>query len=99
MAMRPQPHQERHPTPRTYVTIAVILTIITAIEVAIYYIDALAPALVYMLLTLSAIKFTLVAGFYMHLKFDPPLFRRLFVFGLTVALAVVSSFLVLFNRF
>ena len=49
-----------------YVVIAAILAIITSIEVAVYYIDALEDFLVYILLCLSAIKFGIVVGYYMH---------------------------------
>jgi cytochrome c oxidase subunit 4 len=98
MSITPTPHEARHPDAAEYIKIAVILTVLTSIEVAIWYIDALRPVLVYMLLALSAVKFTLVVGWYMHLKFDPPLFRRVFIFGLVVGLSVVLSFLVLFNR-
>lgn len=98
MTLAPTPQQEHHPGAREYVKIAVILTLLTSIEVAVWYIDALRSELVYILLALSAIKFTLVVGYYMHLKFDPPIFRRFFTFGLTVALGVILAFLVLFHR-
>ena len=99
MSITPVPHEERHPDAAEYIKIAVILTLLTSVEVAIWYIHALRGVLVYMLLILSAVKFTMVVGWYMHLKFDPPLFRRIFTFGLIVGLSVVLSFLVLFNRF
>jgi cytochrome c oxidase subunit 4 len=98
MSITPTPHEARHPDAAEYIKIAVILTVLTSIEVAIWYIDALRPVLVYMLLALSAVKFTLVVGWYMHLKFDPPLFRRGFIFCLVVGLSEVLSFLVLFYR-
>ena len=43
---------------------------------------------VVLLLILMTIKFVLIAGFFMHLKFDSRLLRRAFVFGLGLALAV-----------
>jgi cytochrome c oxidase subunit IV len=81
MSSTPQhmpPHhaeEHAHPGPRKYVMIATILTVITAIEVAVYYVPALEAALVYILLALSALKFALVVSFYMHLKFDNKLLR------------------------
>ena len=70
---------EHHPGPRQYVGVAVVLAIITAIEVAIYYVTALGDFLVPLLLAFSFIKFALVVLWFMHLKFDSRLFRRLFV--------------------
>ena len=43
MSHAPHAVEEGHPTPRKYVEIGAILAIITAIEVAIFYIDALRP--------------------------------------------------------
>ena len=61
---------------------------ITAVEVAIFYIPFLEPVLVPLLLVLSAAKFILVVMFFMHLKFDSKLYRALFVGPLVVAVAV-----------
>ena len=74
-----------HPTPNKYIKIAVVLTVITAIEIAVFYLDALKPVLAPVLLSLSALKFTLVAMFYMHLRFDSRLFSFFFGFGLLIA--------------
>lgn len=89
--------QERpHPGPKTYVQVAVILAVITAIEVATFYVQGLGPVLIPLLLVLSAAKFTLVVGYYMHLKFDSRLFTGFFVSGLLVASMVVIAFILLF---
>jgi cytochrome c oxidase subunit 4 len=79
---------EHHPGPRAYVGIAIVLAIITALEVAIYYIPSLADFLVAFLLVFSAIKFWLVITWFMHLRFDSRIFRRLFFTGLVLALIV-----------
>lgn len=91
-----------HPTAKLYIQIAVILTIITAIEVLILYLPDLGVplpggALVTMFALLSVVKFVLVVGWYMHLKFDPPFFRRIFAFALVVALTVATAFIALFH--
>jgi cytochrome c oxidase subunit 4 len=91
--------EEHHPGAREYVQIAAILTVITSIEVAIYYVEALEDVLVYLLLGLSALKFFMVVAWYMHLRFDNRLFSYFFVFGLGVAATVIISFLILFDRF
>jgi len=87
---------EHHPGPRQYVKIAVILAILTAIEVAVAYIDALSDVLIPLLGALAIAKFAMVVGYFMHLKFDSKLFRYLFVTGLGFALAVFTVVLVIF---
>jgi heme/copper-type cytochrome/quinol oxidase subunit 4 len=79
--------EHAHPGERTYVLVALILAIVTAVEVAIYYIEAVEDILVPTLLLLSAGKFVAVVGYFMHLKFDDRRFRWIFIFGLAVALA------------
>src|SRR5687767_5885185 len=58
-----------HPGEMVYIKIAAILAAVTAIEVVIYYIEALKDVLVPALLLLSAGKFIAVVGYFMHLKF------------------------------
>jgi len=86
-AVRARAHVGGHPTPAEYVNIGLILGFITAIEVIVYYIDAISSALVPILLILSAIKFTLVVLWFMHLRFDNALFSTFF----TGALALVAA--------
>lgn len=86
-----------HPTWKTYVAIGAILTIITAIEVAIFYIPAMHKVIVPTLLVLSAIKFLIVVLFYMHLKFDSPIFGRMFFAPLFLAVLVVLGLVILFK--
>jgi cytochrome c oxidase subunit 4 len=92
-------HEHAHPTAGKYVFIAVVLTIITAIEVAIFYvIPANARALMMIVLAVLAIgKFALVVAYYMHLKFDAKLLTWLFVAGLAVATATITGLWAMFN--
>jgi cytochrome c oxidase subunit 4 len=84
-------HTERaHPGPPIYVGVAVILAIVTAAEVGLYYTALSGLPLVSLLLGLAFIKFGMVAAYFMHLKFDGRLLRRLFVTGIVLALAVYS---------
>ena len=93
-------HPEVHfPNWQTYKWVALILTVLTVAEVWIYYTPIkqtrlFAPAL----LTLSAIKFTIVVMFYMHLKYDAKIFRGLFLGPLTIAIIVIISLLFLFGH-
>lgn len=100
MASVPEPIEEHHPGIREYTIIAVILTVITSIEVALFYIDAsfIHDYLAYYLLALSLAKFVLVVGYYMHLKMDHRLFRLFFVAGFVIAVSIVSTLLALFDR-
>src|SRR5262245_62782213 len=84
-----------HASWKLYVLIGLALTIITAIEVAIFYIPQLAAVLVPTLLILSAGKFVTVVLFYMHLKFDSPVFSRVFFGPMVLALFVIVCLIML----
>lgn len=94
-----QQHEEEHEHPgyMTYLVVAGVLTVITALEVAIFYIPALSGVIVPLLLTLSAGKFILVVMFYMHLKMDSRVFTGVFVAPMLLAVFVVAALIVLFN--
>jgi cytochrome c oxidase subunit 4 len=89
-------HEEAHASNRTYVTVALILAIITVIEVVIYYLPAFRPLLVPTLIVLSLAKFLAVVGYFMHLKYDSKLFRFMFFAGLVLTLAVYLAMLAMF---
>ncbi len=89
--------EHAHPGPAQYVKIAVVLTAITAVEVGVYYVEALRPLIGPILISLSVLKFCLVVMFYMHLKFDHPLFTGLFTFGLAMAIFTIVVFIGLFH--
>jgi len=89
-----------HPGPRQYVIVAVVLAVITAMEVALFYVDFLPSAVVVAsLLVLMAIKFALVVLWFMHLRFDSAIYKRLFVAGLALAASVFIIVLVTFGVF
>jgi cytochrome c oxidase subunit 4 len=79
-----------HPSPAKYVGVALILAVVTAIEVALYYTTLTGELLVALLLGLAVIKFGMVAAYFMHLKFDGRLLRRLFVTGIVLAASVYA---------
>jgi len=74
--------EHEHPGERTYIKVAVILAAITVVEVAIYYFDLPHSLLVTLLLVLSAVKFAIVVGYFMHLKFDDRRLLLIFAGGL-----------------
>ena len=94
-------HAPAHPQagPRTYLVIAAFLLVLTVMEVAVFYLPALAGVLVPMLIVLALAKFALVAMFYMHLRFDHVWFSYLFVVPLVVAVGLVLALLWLFGVF
>jgi cytochrome c oxidase subunit IV len=99
MASHPESHsEEHHPDPRAYVRVAVILAVITTMEVIIYYIESARGILVPSLIFFSTIKFILVALNFMHLKFDSKIFRRLFITGLILAFGVFTVVLATFGH-
>ncbi len=82
-----------HPSSLVYVRIAIVLAIITLIEVVIYYIPTIRPVLVPALLVLSLAKFLMVVGYFMHLRFDSRLYRFMFAAGLVITLGVYLALL------
>jgi cytochrome c oxidase subunit 4 len=86
-----------HASWKFYTFIGLVLAIITAVEVAVFFIDALAPILAPLLITLSIAKFILVVQFFRHLKFDHPVFGRVFWAPLFLAVLVVVGMIILFH--
>ena len=84
---RPLVSRGDHAETSDYVITGIALAGITAVEVALYYIDLGQWTLIGMLLVLSAAKFGLVVGFFMHLRYDSKLFSILFFGGLALAAA------------
>ena len=91
--------EHSHPGPREYVLIAVVLVILTAVEVATSYLEGNVNSnlLIVALGIMAAVKFFLVAAWYMHMKQDSAVFRRLFVTGLLLASVVYGILLLFFS--
>lgn len=85
-----------HPSDAKYIQIALLLGIITAAEVATYFVD-IGVALIPVLMVMMVVKFFYVASWFMHLRFDSPLFTKFFVAGLILATAVYLVFLTVFE--
>jgi cytochrome c oxidase subunit IV len=96
-ATRPAAHGGRHPSPREYIRIAVILAVITAAEVVVYYIEGVQEFLVPILFLFSALKFALVVLWFMHLKFDSKTYARFFLMGLAGAITLFLVVLLTFG--
>ena len=93
-------HAEKtHPSQWIYIRVAVILAVVTAIEVALFYLGLPDAALTSALFFLSILKFALVVLYFMHLRFDARIFRRLFMIGLALAPIVYIIVLTSFGLF
>lgn len=88
-----------HSSPFQYVMIAVVLCVLTAVEVGLYYLEGDIPTalLVGLLLTLALVKFIMVASLYMHLSSDRPIFKRFFILGAIGAVTLYTIILTTFH--
>jgi cytochrome c oxidase subunit IV len=83
---------------KTYWVIGAYLFILTALEIAAYYLeDSLGSLATPVILVLSAAKFILVVMFYMHLKYDSKMFTGVFLFPMALATLVIVSLIVLYH--
>jgi len=99
--VKPSPEEggtkHAHPTEMEYVKVALVLAAITLAEVAVYYVESLEGLLVPILGVMSIAKFAIVALWFMHLRFDSRLFRRLFLMGIALAVFVYTVALSTFH--
>ncbi len=91
---------EKHATVKLYWIICVVLCLITAAEWAVFQLEHLRGNAMFMipaLVIMSIVKFILVCGWYMHLRYDHPMLIKyylsaIFLSGATVfALGVLLS--------
>jgi cytochrome c oxidase subunit 4 len=79
---------DHHPSPAQYWKIAAFLAVLTAIEVSLFYIDEALGLGVFnalALISLSAIKFIVVVGWFMHVRYEKPIITRFFTAGFVLA--------------
>ncbi len=75
-----------------YIKVALLLAVLTAAEVLIYFFDEqVGPLEVPLLLILMVVKFEIVVAYFMHLRFDNKLFTWLFAIGLLLAVGVYAA--------
>jgi cytochrome c oxidase subunit 4 len=81
--------------------VAVILCVITAFEVGMYFIVDDIPRGLYIaiLLTMAITKFVIVVSWFMHLRTDRPIFRRLFTMGSIGAIVLYTVVLATLHVF
>jgi cytochrome c oxidase subunit 4 len=93
MATQTEDHPtQHHPSRGTYLEIAGILAVMTVIEVLLYaFRDALGRAVTTpALIVLTIGKFVLVGAWFMHLRFDHPVLRRVFAGGIALAAVIFA---------
>jgi cytochrome c oxidase subunit IV len=88
-------HEEHaHAGPKLYWIFAVILCLITFAEWAIFNYKAAWGVsnglMIGFLILMSAVKFVMVCGWYMHLRFDNKILTQVFVFSAFLALGVFA---------
>jgi len=93
----PVAHEEYHPSTREYVRVGLILIALTCIEVWLSYSSIDGWKLIALLLTCTLIKFLMVVGYFMHLKFDNGRFSRLFALGAVGAFTLYVVVLLMFG--
>jgi cytochrome c oxidase subunit 4 len=92
-------HEVHHPTDLFYWKVGGALGVLTALEVSTYFItdDPYSqPWMIAALLIGMVVKFVIILGAFMHLRFDSKVFRYVFTAGLTLAIVVYA---VLFTTF
>src|SRR3954466_1697673 len=80
-----------------YVQIAMLLAVITGVEIMCVYLPFARWLLVTTLIVLSTVKFMFVIFFFMHLRWDKPFCTILFFIGLVLAGGTMAGLLVLFG--
>jgi len=88
--------EHHHPTPAQYWKIAVVLGVLTAIEVALYYINLsydLGSFNAILLILLATLKFVIVVAYYMHLRYEKATLSKFFTGGFVLAASLYTVLL------
>ena len=80
-----------------YIQIAMILAVITGVEVVLVYMPIVKWLVVTALVVLSAVKFMFVIFYFMPLRWDKPFCTILFFIGLVLAAGTMWALLTLFG--
>lgn len=96
--------EKAYPRNRLYVQIAIVLAVLTALEVAVHSFPGIfggfgSPGYITALLITMFAKFWAVGYFFMHLKWDNKLLTRVFYVGFVLAVLVYVAIMAIFNLF
>jgi len=86
-----------HPSDWAYVKVALVLAVLTALEVAFESTVDNHSFLIWSLMIMMVVKFWIVAAYFMHLKYDSKMFTQLFVAGIVLACGVYIAMLAAFQ--
>ncbi len=96
-----QPAHQNHAGIPLYVAFLVVLAIITACEWAIFKFRVSLGisnfVLVAALSVMSLVKFFMVVGWYMHLRYDPKLLKINFIFAFLLVMGIALGLLTLMS--
>ena len=84
-------------TYQIYVQIAMLLAVITGVEIIGVYLPFVKWLVITMLVVLSTVKFMFVIFYFMHLRWDKPFCTILFFIGLVLAAGTMWALLTLFG--
>jgi cytochrome c oxidase subunit 4 len=90
-------HAEAESKFQLFVQVAMILAVITGIEIITVYLPFARPILFTILVVFSAIKFLFVIFIFMHLRWDRPLCTIIFFIGLILGGGTMWALLTLFG--
>ena len=96
--------EHAYPRDRLYVKIAIVLAVLTALEVGVHSFPDLfggsgSPGYIAALLITMFAKFWAVGYFFMHLKWDNKLLSRVFYVGFILAILVYVALMAMFRLF
>jgi cytochrome c oxidase subunit 4 len=80
-----------------YVQIAMLLGVITGLEIVLIYLPLAKHVVIYSLATLSAVKFLFVIFYFMHLRWDKVFCTILFFIGIILTVGTMWALLHLFG--
>jgi cytochrome c oxidase subunit 4 len=91
-------HDDSHDVSKyqIYVQIAMLLAVITGIEIIVVYLPFAKWLIITTLVVLSTVKFMFVIFYFMHLRWDKPFCTILFFIGLVLASGTMWALLTLF---
>ncbi len=81
-----------------FVQLAMLLAVITGVEIIMVYLPFAKWLIVGGLVVLSAVKFMFVIFYFMHLRWDKPFCTILFFIGLILATGTVWALLLIFGN-
>ncbi|MCC6756049.1 MAG: cytochrome C oxidase subunit IV family protein [Solirubrobacterales bacterium] len=90
-------HAADHPSDLKYIKIAALLAVLTMIEVLTYTFGLEGATLKLVILPIMVVKFAIVAGYFMHLKFDSKVYTAMFCAGLAFAVVLYVVVLTVFR--